>query len=210
MLTELLKKHLGEDEAKINAFLEEMKNNKIFTTNEENIDLRYGKLKGNYDALVSKDKESQALIEQLKSSNKGNEEMQTKISEYERRIAELEEQNEALTIDNAIKFELLSKGAKPDDIDYLIFKAKQNGNEFKLDKEGNVKGLDNIVDDLKKTYQSNFEMKENKKVDVKGLPENDNPQPTLSKEQFNKMGYNKRVELFNKNPELYDQLSKGE
>lgn len=210
MLTELLKKHLGEDEAKINAFLEEMKNNKIFITNEENIDLRYGKLKGNYDALVTKDKESQALIEQLKSSNKGNEEMQTKIGEYERRIAELEKQNEALTIDNAIKFELLSKGAKPDDIDYLIFKAKQCGNEFKLDKDGNVKGLDNIVDDLKKTHQSNFEVEGKKTVQINKLNAEPNPQPTLSKEQFNKMGYNERVKLYNDNPELYEQLSKGE
>ena len=187
-----------------------MKTNKIFITNEENMDVRYSKLKNNYETLVSKDKESQALIEQLKAASKNDEETQAKISNYESRIAELEEQNKLLTIDNAIKFELLSKGAKVDDIDYLIFKAKQKNEGLKLDKDGNVKDLGSIVEDLRKTHQSNFEIKENKKVEVNKLVDESNTQPIITKEQFNKMSYAERTKLFNENKELYDELMKGE
>lgn len=207
-LQELIEKHFGKDAEKTNAFLEDMKASKIFTTNEENLDIRYGKLKGNYDALVTKEKEAQQLIEQLKGASKGNEDMQTKITQYENTIKDLEAKNQALQIDNAIKFELLAKGAKASDIDYLMFKAKQ-GDELKLDKDGNVKGLEHIVEDLKKTCQSNFEDSSKKKVDVKNLPNDDNGKPSVTKEQFNKMGYAEKNKLYQENKELYEQLKSG-
>lgn len=172
-MKELLKKYLGEDESKINAFLEDMKANKIFTASEENLDVRYQKQKDEFEALKNQNKESLDLIEQMKKSTKDNEDLQGKITAYETKIAELEKQNEELAVDNALKFKLLEKGAKSSDIDYLIFRIKQGDTELKLDKEGNVKGLDDLVDGLKKNYSSNFEDKQAKKVDVKDLPDGD-------------------------------------
>lgn len=208
-LQELLKKHFGDDE-KITALLDDMKTNKIYTSGEENIDVRYNKLKGNYDALINKDKEAQALIEQLKANSANSEETKAKISDYEARIAELEAQNKQMAIDNAIKFELLAKGAKANDIDYLIYRAKNSDTEIKLDKDGNVKGLEDLVDGLKKNYSGNFEESEKKKVDVKDLPKDEEDKPTVSADQFKKMNYRERNKLYTENKELYEQLTKGQ
>lgn len=208
-LQELLKKHFGDDE-KITALLDDMKTNKIYTSGEENIDVRYNKLKGNYDALINKDKEAQALIEQLKANSANSEETKAKISDYEVRIAELEAQNKQMAIDNAIKFELLAKGAKANDIDYLIYRAKNSDTEIKLDKDGNVKGLEDLVDGLKKNYSGNFEESEKKKVDVKDLPKDEEDKPTVSADQFKKMNYRERNKLYTENKELYEQLTKGQ
>lgn len=170
-MKDLLKKYLVEDE-KVEEFLNEMKEKKIFTSNEENIDIRYGKLKDDFSALTTKEQEAQTLIETLKKSNKGNEDLQSKVSEYETKIQDLEAKNLEIQIDNAMKFKLLSSGAKPDDIDYLIFKLKQQNKDFKLDDNGEVKGLDDDIEGLKKTCQSNFGDKAQKKIDVLDLPDN--------------------------------------
>ena len=109
-LQELIKKHFGDDEAKATAFLDEMKENKIYTASEENLDTRYSKLKGDFDAKTKEYDESQNLIAELKKASKGNEEMQTKFTEYESKVAQLQAENEQLKIENALKVELL--GAK--------------------------------------------------------------------------------------------------
>ena len=141
-LQELIKKHFGDDEAKATAFLDEMKENKIYTASEENLDTRYSKLKGDFDAKTKEYDESQNLIAELKKASKGNEEMQTKFTEYESKVAQLQAENEQLKIENALKVELLGAKAKASDLDYLIFKYKQENNEITLDDNGKIKGLD--------------------------------------------------------------------
>ena len=69
-LEELLKAQNLTDE-QVTAIIGGMKENKIFTASEENLDIRYGKLKTNHDALVAKDAESQKLIEELQKATKG-------------------------------------------------------------------------------------------------------------------------------------------
>lgn len=206
MLQELLKEYLGDD-AKVSEFVEKMKTNKIYLSKEENMDTRYPKLKGDYEALLNKDKESQALIDELKKNNGNNEALQTKIKEYETKIDELENEKKALSIDNQIKFALLEKGAKANDIDYLMYRIKQ-GDELALDKDGNVKGLSSIVEDISKTYSDNFEDKSKKKVDVKDIDKDDPSKNKITKEMFTKMGYQERNKLYQENKELYDELSK--
>ena len=206
-LQELLKKHFGDDETKLNALAEDMKANKIYTAGEENLDTRYSKLKGDFDSLNNQNAESLKLIEELKKSSTNTEEMKGKIAEYEKKIAELETEKTTLAIDNALKFALLEKGAKASDLDYLMYRIKQGKEELQLDKDGNVKGLNNIIEDTAKTYSGNFEDKSKKKVDVKGLPEADTDKNTVTKEQFSKMGYRERNKLYQENKELYEQLS---
>ena len=209
-LQELLKKHFGDDEAKMNSFLEDMKANKIFTSGEENIDIRYNKLKGQFDSLNSQNTESLKLIDELKKSSTNTEEMKSKISEYEKKIAELETEKTTLAIDNALKFALLEKGAKASDIDYLMYRIKQGNEDLQLDKDGNVKGLNNIIEDTAKAYSGNFEDKSKKKVDVKDLPKDEDKKDTITKEQFSKMGYKERNKLYQENKELYEKLNSTE
>lgn len=203
MLQELLKKYLEED--KIKELLSDMKSNKIYLSNEENIDTRYFKLKEQFDLKDKEHQEASKLIEELKKSGKDNEELQGKISDYETQIQVLKEENESLKLDNAIKIELLGNKAKASDIDYLMFKIKQG--DISLDDKGNIKGFD--IDTIKTSYPSNFEESSKKEVQVNQLPDINNQNNSISKEQFEKMGYLERNKLAQENPEMYNELSKN-
>lgn len=205
-LQELIKKHFGDDEAKVTAFLDDMKANKIFTASEENLDTRYSKLKGDFEAKTKEYDESQSLINELKKASKGNEEMQTKFTEYESKVAELQAENEQLKIENALKVELLGAKAKASDLDYLMFKYKQENNEITLDDNGKIKGFD--IEKIKTAYPSNFETESKKEVDVNNLPNINDKSSTITKEDFQKMGYQERNKLYLEDKELYTELSK--
>ena len=143
--------------------------------------------------LATKEKdEANKLIEELKKSNQGNEELQGKISTYENELTQLKAENEQLKLDNAIKVELLSAKAVSDDINYLMFQIKERNKELSLTEDGKVKGFD--VEEIKTAFPKNFE-----------IESNDN---TITKEQFEKMGYKERTKLFNENPDVYNELNK--
>lgn len=193
----------------ITAVQEEMKANKIFTSAEENIDVRYGKLKTQHEAVTKERDEAKALIESLQKSNKGNEDLQKQVADYQTRMAQLEAENAQIRIDSAINVGLLAAGVKPEDVDYVTFKLKSKG-EIELDDQGNIKGWDDKVAGLKTQFPANFVSAGGKKYEEHKLPEGgQNPTETITKEQFNKMGYASRVELKRNNPEQYDQLMKG-
>lgn len=203
---ELLKKFVEED--KINQLLEEMKGNKFFLASEENLDTRYSKLKEDHESLKGQHNEANKLIEQLKTSNAGNEDLQNKVSDYESKMAQLEAENNQLKIDNAIKVELLANKAKSEDLDYLMFKIKQNETEIKLDENGKLKGFDDVLTEIKTSCASQFEVEGKKKVDLNNLPNVNDSDNTITKEQFEKMGYSSRVKLREENPEMYNTLTK--
>ena len=157
--------------------------------------------------LATKEKdEANKLIEELKKSNQGNEELQNKIGTYENELTQLKAENEQLKLDNAIKVELLGAKAKGDDLDYLMFKIKNNNDKLSLDENGKLKGFD--VEEIKTTYPSNFEVESKKEVDVNNLPKIENSDSPITKEQFEKMGYKERTKLFNENPDVYNELNK--
>ena len=149
--------------------------------------------------------EANKLIEELKKSNQGNEDLQKSISTYETENAKLKAENEQLKLDNAIKVELLNAKAKGDDLDYLMFKIKQNNEKLSLTENGELKGFD--VEEIKTAYPSNFEVESKKVVDVNNLPKIDGNENQVTKEQFEKMGYKERTKLFNENPDVYKELN---
>lgn len=200
---EFIKAYIGED--KIQELLDSMKANKFYLASEENLDTRYAKLKGDFDALTNTSNADKQLIAELKKSSKGNEEMQAKFTQYESQVAQLQAENEQLKIDNEIKVELLAEKAKPNDLDYLIFKIKQEHTELSLDDQGKLKGVN--IADIKQVYPSNFETASQKQVDVNNLP-NINNNVSVTKEQFEKMGYKERNELAQKDPDTYKELTK--
>ena len=171
---EELLKELGYTDEQIKAIVDGMKNKKLFTSSEENIDLRYSKLKDDFKSKEDELTNANELIKQLQDSNKGNKDLQTKVTEYETKIAEMQKEQHQKDVDNALKLELLKNKAKADDIDYLIFKIKANKDrkEIELDDNGNLK--DFKVDELKKEFKGNFEDESSTLVDVKTLGGNKN------------------------------------
>lgn len=207
-LIEIMKaKGIGDDIIK--AIQDEMKANKIFTSAEENIDIRYGKLKTEHDAVVKERDEGKSLIESLQKSNKGNESLQKQVSDYQSKIEQLQTELMQTKIDSAVNVGLLAAGVKPEDVDYVTFKLKAKG-EIELDEQGNIKGWDDKVAGLKTQFPANFASTGGKKYEEHKLPDDNNGgADTITKEEFNKMGYNSRVELKRTNPEQYSQLMKG-
>ena len=193
-LQELLKKHGIEDEAKIKEFLEDMKTNKIYISNEENIDIRHSKLKDDYDAKSREHEEATKLIEELKKSSEGNEENLNKIKDYEGQVATLQKELEETKIESALKVALAN--AKVTDVDYVAFKVKEKG-ELKLDENGNIKGIDETLKEVKTSYPNFFETEKKKEIDVKDLGKGDvkEVEPTNLAEALKQQYKNNKNEL---------------
>nr|DAH04299.1 MAG TPA: minor structural protein [Caudoviricetes sp.] len=201
-LQEILKSQ-GLSDEQIEKVTGEMKQNKIFLADEENLGIRYKKLKDDHDALTKQHGEATTLIEELKKGNKGNEQLQSKITAYETQVADLQAELEKTKVESAIKVALLS--AKALDVDYLTFKLKEKG-EMKLDDQGNIKGIDDMIAGLKTQFPTQFETASQKKIEEHKLPNGDDNKK-ISQEDFNKMGYQDRLKVYNENPELYNELS---
>jgi len=204
-IAEILKAK-GVSEDVITAVLDDMKTNKIFTASEENMDIRYSKLKADHDGKLAELSEANNLIAELKKSNKGNEALQQQISNYEGQVAQLQAELEQTKLDAAIKVELLSSKAL--DVDYLTFKLKEKG-ELSLDENGKIKGWDDKLAGLKTQFPTQFENTGNKNIIENKLPNTNEGDKAVTKEEFNKMGYASRVEFKMNNPEAYSQLTKG-
>lgn len=173
---EELLKELGYTDQQIKGILEGMKEKKIFTSGEENIDLRFSKLNDDFNAKDAELTKANDLIKQLQEGTKGNEDLQKKVSDYEAEISSLKEEQHKKDVENALRFELLKNKAKADDIDYLIFKINANkadNEKVDIDEKGNLKNFE--IDNFKKQYKANFEEQTYTKVDVKKLGGEDVP-----------------------------------
>lgn len=205
-LTEILKANGVAAEA-TDKILAAMKDNSLYIAGEENLDVRYKKAKEKNDNLTAQYAEAEKLIEQLKTGNANGEALQGKIAEYEAEIDRLQKENKQAQLESEIKVALL--GAKATDIDYMTFKLKEKG-KLELDENGKIKGIDDKLAGLKTQFPSQFEStKSNGKViEENKLPKSDDNTPSVTKEQFAKMGYKARVELKQNQPEVYSTLTK--
>ena len=204
--TEILKAQGLTDEQIVNVSAE-MKSNKIYLASEENLDVRYNKLKLESEQANQELAKSQALITELQKGNKGNEELQAKVKGYEDEIANLKKANEKQRVESALDRVLLE--ANVQDVDYVKYKIKEKGTELKLDEQGNLTGVKDMLDALKVQLPNQFSNSTQQVKEFK-LPTNDNPNDKgISKEQFNKMSYQERLKLFNENKEAFQELTKS-
>lgn len=216
-IIEILQQIFSATDEQANAFSEAMKTNGIYTTSHENMDVRYPKLKGEYDSLNSQYGEANKLIEDMKKSTKGQEALQGKITAYEGQVQQLQAELQQAKIDAAIKVGLLSEKAV--DVDYLTFKLNEklraDGETLALDDNDNIKGWKDKLEGLKTQFPNQFEAggngdgyevyKPNSLRKADGTPDG----KAMTKEQFDKLGYSGKVQLRQENPDLYNQMTKG-
>lgn len=157
-------KAMGLSEEQITKIMSSMKENKIFTAGEENLDTRYSKLKSDHEGVTKELKEAQDLIKELKKGTGSDEALQRKITEYETKIATLSAENEKLKVEGALKVALLDAGAKASDIDYLIFKAGTGDRDLQIGDDGKLKGQDDLIAGLKTQFPGNFETTVQKQI----------------------------------------------
>ena len=210
-LQELLRQ-IGIAEETIIKILNGMKENKIFTASEENLDVRYGKLKDEHTSKLTELEQANNLIGELKKSAKGNEDLEGKIKTYETEtIPQLQKQLEETKIKSAIKLSLL--GEKAVDVDYLTYKLeeklKENGETLQLDDNENIKGWSDKLASLKTQFPKMFESSQSKTVDPNKLPESDNSNKGLTKADIFKMSYTDRAKYQSENPEEYKTIMKS-
>lgn len=205
-LIEILKaKGISEDIIK--AVQDDMKTNNIFTASEENLDVRYGKLKTQHESASNQLKEANNLIAELKKSTEGQGDLQQKVAAYEQQIATLQADLKQAQIDGEVNVALLSAGVKPDDIDYVTFKLKAKG-ELEIDENGKIKGMDDKIAALKTQLPAQFAADNSKKNVLENkLPNEHEGSNGITTEAFNKMGYQERLKLYQDNPEAYKQLT---
>lgn len=198
-MAEILKAN-GIDDAAAKAVLDAMKANKLFTASEENLDIRYGKLKSDHEGTAKQLADANTLIEELKKSNKGNEGLQEKLAAYETQVQQLQAELEQTRIDAAVKVGLL--GSKALDVDYLTFKLKAKGDALTLDENGKIKGWNEKIASLKTQFPNQFEASGRKNIIENRLPDQEG-RTSLSRSEILKKPYAERQKIFEENPEAF-------
>lgn len=201
-LSEILKAK-GMSDEDIESTIGEMKQNKIFTTSHENMDVRYPKLKADHESLTAQHGESTKLIEQLKSGTKDSEQLQGKIASYEAQVEKLTEQLKQTQIESAIQVALLE--AKVTDVDYMTFRLKEKG-DLELDEQGHIKGIDDRLAGLKTQFPNFFASADTQReIEPHRLPDRENHN-TMTKAEFLRKPYAERVAFANENPDAYKTI----
>ncbi len=206
-LKELLES-LGFDAGQVMGVLDGMRENKIYVSGEENIDERYGKLKGQHQQATDQLKEAQALIAEMKKATADNEGLQAKVADYEQRLAEAEARAAKAERDAAVKVELLSAGAVPEDVDYLMYRIESGDAEVTM-ADGKLTGMDDAVKALKAAHPNNFKAEggtgrfEGTRLPAGGT----RGSAGITEEQFRKMGFEERNRLYTEDRETYNALA---
>ena len=203
-LNEILRAN-GIDDELAGKILSDMKSNKIYTANEENLDIRYQKLKNEHSASAQTISDLQAQLAELEQLKVQNVAL---VDEANKKIAEMQAENNKIRVDNALERALLD--AKVQDVDYVKYKLKEKHTDgFKLDDNGKIDGINALLDEMKIQIPTQFEKTE-KKIEEKRLEKQDDNNGGITSEQFSKMDYHAKAKLFKENPEQYANLTKGE
>ncbi len=153
--SELLKNLVGDEKA--TAILSQMKEKKIYISNNENVDERYTKLKGQKEDLEQQLATANSTITDLKKATKGNEDLQQKLTDYESKIQMLQQESETkvrnLTLDHAIEKLLTTNNAKHVE----LLKAQFDRDKLEVAEDGVIKGLDDQFKTIKESYSDLFQ-----------------------------------------------------
>ena len=186
-------KACGVDDDSIQSITDSMKANKVFVAGEENLDVRYGKLKTDHEGSVKELNAAKARIAELEKSASGSNALQQQVEQLQ---AELQ----ATKLDAAIKLGLLE--AKATDVDYLAFKLKSKADEIKLDEKGEISGWEDKLAALKTQFPNQFAQESKNKVLENRLPDEHGDKP-LSRDDILRKPYAERQRIFEENPDAF-------
>lgn len=147
----------GVEEAAVNKILSDMTTNKIYTTNVENADVRYSKLKEKAETLTAELGEANTQIENFKNQNPEQLKADyTKLlADHEALQGESAKKLKNQAIDFNIKEMMKNHKAKSKYADLL--QAKIDKESLQLADDGTVAGLEDLFTNLKTEYSDLFE-----------------------------------------------------
>lgn len=163
-------------------------------------------LQAENDSLKQQLEQQSRALNDLQAKEGASEELKQQLTDLQAKFDTYKTENEAtlakVTKSNAIRLALKDVDAhNSDDLAKFI-----NFDEIELDEAGKPK-LDKVIKGLKETSPYLFKQEEQAtqpKIFAGGNPSAN--QNGLTKEDFKRMGINERQELFDKDPELYQQL----
>ena len=204
-MLEVLKK-CGVEEDKANEIVKAMGEAKIYTTNLENVDVRYNKLQEQKKQLEEASKTYQKQLEELTKNNADVEALNKLVEQLQLSNKELEDKHSKemynLQFDFALEGALNNAKSKNN----KALKALLDMNSIKY-QEGKFEGLQEQIEALQKDASYLF--------DLDTTPQNTGGlgnfgrgnNPTITKEQFRSMSYMEKMDLYNKDKDLFNQLS---
>lgn len=161
-------------------------------------------LQAENDSLKQQLEQQSQALNDLQAKEGASEEVKQQLADLQAKFEAYKTDSEAnlakVTKSNAIRLALKDVDAhNSDDLAKFI-----NFDDIELDEAGKPK-LDKVIKGLKETSPYLFKQQsEQPKIFAGGNPSAS--QNGLTKEDFKRMGINERQELFDKDPELYQQL----
>lgn len=160
-------------------------------------------LQAENDSLKQQLEQQSQALNDLQAKEGASEEVKQQLTDLQAKFEAYKTESEAnlakVTKSNAIRLALKDVDAhNSDDLAKFI-----NFDEIELDESGKPK-LDKVIKGLKETSPYLFKQSEQPKIFAGGNPSAS--QNGITKEDFKRMGINERQELFDKDPELYQQL----
>ena len=205
MLQEILKNN-GLNEDQITNVLNSMKEAKVYTTKHENIDERYNKLKTQKTELETQIKERDTQLADLSKSNKDNEGLLNQIKDLQalnkKTTTDYENKINQMQFDYALEGALTNAKSKNN----KALKALLNMDNIKY-QEGKLEGLQEQIKALQKdaSYLFNLDTAPQNTGGLGNFGRGNNP--TITKEQFRSMSYIEKMDLYNKDKDLFNQLN---
>ena len=205
MLKEILK-NCGVEEEKVNEIVKAMNEAKIYTTNLENADVRYNKVQEQKKQLEEASKNYEKQLKELSKNNADNEELKKQLEQLQlsnkEREANHKKEMEKLQFDFALDKGLTSAKCKNN----KALKALLDMNSIKY-QEGKLEGLQEQIDALKNDASYLFDL-ETAPVNTGGIGNfSRGNNSIITKEQFRSMSYIEKMDLYNKDKDLFNQLN---
>lgn len=173
--------------------------------------------KERFDAVNNEKKELKSQLDErdqqlstLQKQAKGNEELHNAIEQLQEENKKVSEEYQQKLEKQAFEFAIESalRDAKAKNIKAV--KANLNVDGLKLS-DDKIIGLDEQLTALKESDSYLFESENQSAPSLAGRQPHVNPSTplkgTITKDQFEKMGYSERENLYRENPELYQQLT---
>lgn len=193
-------KELGLEKEAIDAIMAE--NGKDIENAKSDTEELKTEIKGLKDQL----KERDTQIENLKQTAGSNEDLKKQIEEMQEKNKEAVDAHKAEI--HQMKVDMAVERALKDAKNATAVKALLNDlDKAEFADDGTIKGLEDQIKALKKSDAYLFN---DGKPKLKGanIGESSDGEPgVVTKEQFNRMSYKDRMNLFNENKELYDSLT---
>jgi vacuolar-type H+-ATPase subunit I/STV1 len=199
-------KNCGIEEGKANEVVKAMNEAKIYTTNLENVDVRYNKLQEQKKQLEEASKNYEKQLKDLTKNNADIEALNKMIEQLQLSNKQLvdthSEEMYNLQFDFALENALNNAKSKNN----KALKALLDMDSIKY-QDGKFDGLQEQIEVLQKdaSYLFNLETAPSNTGGLGSFGRGNNS--TITKDQFRNMSYIEKMDLYNKDKNLFNQLN---